>query len=217
MTDLIPKTMKAWIAVRAGQPKDILELKTNWPTPPPPKVGEFMIRVSYAALNPGDIKMMAVKIPCRRITTTPGMDFVGEVVQVGPPSIPSSSSAPPPPSDVRVGMIVAGTVPVMRKVWGGVGVLADYVVVPTHAVVEKPEELEECVAAGLFGVVGQTNVVLLRAADLSKDDRVLVNGASGGVGSILVQLLHGMGVHVTGICSAKNEALVRRLGAEEVR
>ena len=204
----VPKTMKAWIAVRAGQPKDVLELKTNWPTPTPPKTGEVMIRVSYAAINPGDLKMMAMKIPCKS-NTIPGMDFVGEVVQVGP-------SASKSPSDACVGMHVAGTVPMMN-IWRGLGVLAEYVVLAAHTVVEKPDGVEESVAAGLLGIAGQTNAVLLRAADLHKGDSVLVNGASGGVGSISIQLLRGMGVHVTAICSAKNEALVQRLGAEKVR
>ncbi|KAI0132629.1 zinc alcohol dehydrogenase [Xylariales sp. AK1849] len=199
--------MKAWIVIRAGPFQDVLELKTSWPTPTPPEVGQVMIRVSYAAINPGDIKLIAMKIPCRRYTIA-GMDFVGEVVQVGP-------SASTSPSDVRVGMTVAGTVPMM-SFWRGVGVLADYVVLPAHAVVEKPEGLAESVTAGLLGVAGQTSVALLRAANLHKGDKVLLNGASGGVGSILIQILREMGVHVTGICSAKNEAVVRRLGAEAV-
>ncbi|KAL7629440.1 zinc ion binding [Parahypoxylon ruwenzoriense] len=208
MIDL-PKTMKAWVAVRAGQPKDVLELKTNWPTPAPPKTGEVTIRVSYAALNPGDIKLMSMKVLCKK-NNIAGMDFVGEVVQVGPSASTSSSSL-----EMCVGMVVSSTVPMM-KVWSGIGVLADYVVLPAHAVVEKPEGLEESVAAGLLGIVGQTNVMLLRESNLHKGDRALVNGASGGVGSILIQVLREMGVRVTGICSTKNETPVRRLGAEEV-
>jgi NADPH:quinone reductase-like Zn-dependent oxidoreductase len=148
--------------------------------------------------------MIIKPIPFRK-TGIAGMDFVGEVIQVGP------SSA----SGVRVGMIVGGTVP-MINILRGVGSLAEYLVVPAHAVVEKPASLKEPVAAGLLGIVGQTSVVLLRAANLREGDRVLVNGASGGVGSVLIQMLRGMGAHVTGICSAKNEPLVRRLGAEEV-
>lgn len=201
----IPKTMKAWVVTRAGKPSDALELRTNWPTPAPPKAGEIMVRVSYAALNPGDIKM----IPMKKNAVI-GMDFVGEVVQVGPPAAAS-------PPTVRVGIIVAGTIPVMRAMWHGMGALAEYVVVPAHSVAEKPEGLEESVAAGLLGVVGQTSVVLSHASSVHRGDRVLVNGASGGVGSIIIQGLHGMGVRVTGVCSAKNEALVRALGAEEVR
>ncbi|KAI1661750.1 GroES-like protein [Daldinia decipiens] len=203
----IPKTMKAWVATRAGKPQDILEFKTDWPTPTPPKTGEIMVRVSYAALNPAEIKIMAMAVPCK-VNTVAGMDFVGEVVQVGP-------TTPKSPSDVRVGMIVGGTVPLMNM-WHGAGALSDYLVVPAHAVAEKPKDLDESVAAGLLGIAGQTNAVIVRAANLHEGDKVLINGASGGVGCISIQVLRGMGVHVTAICSAKNEAFVRRLGAEEV-
>ncbi|KAI1384352.1 zinc alcohol dehydrogenase [Hypoxylon trugodes] len=203
----IPKTMKAWVATRAGVYKDVLELKANWPTPPLPKAGEIMIRVSYVALNPGDIKLMALRIPCKQ-DTIPGMDFVGEVVQVGPSASKSNL-------DMDIGMVVAGTVPV-ANILCGTGVLAEYAVFPAHMAVMKPVTLDESVAPGILGVAGQTTAVLLRAADLKKGERVLVNGASGGVGSILLQALRGMSVHVTGVCSAKNEAFVRRLGAEEV-
>jgi NADPH:quinone reductase-like Zn-dependent oxidoreductase len=204
----IPPAMKAWIAVRPGQPKDALELRTDWPTPPPPKLGELMIKISYAALNPGDLRLMSWKIPFKWKLVT-GMDFVGEVVQVGALTPTSTSNA-------RCGMIVAGTVP-LSYMWHGVGTLAEYIVLPAQAVVEKPGDLEEAVAAGLFGIAGQTCAVSLRHANLCKGDRVLVNGASGGVGSLLIQPLCAMGVHVTAVCSKKNEALVRMLGAEEVR
>ncbi|KAF3064609.1 Zinc-type alcohol dehydrogenase-like protein C16A3.02c [Daldinia childiae] len=203
----IPKTMKAWIVTRTGKLPGILELKTNWPTPTPPKTGEIMIRVSYAALNPGEIKVMAMAAPCR-VNTIAGMDFVGEVIQIGP-------TTPKSHSDVRVGMIVGGTVPLMNM-WRGAGALSEYLVLPAHTVVEKPKGLDESVAAGLLGIAGQTNAVIMRAANLHQGDKVLINGASGGVGCISIQVLRGMGVHVTAICSAKNEAFVRRLGAEEV-
>ncbi|KAI3335517.1 zinc alcohol dehydrogenase [Ustulina deusta] len=203
----IPQTMKAWIAFGTGKLQDVLALKTDWPTPTPPKAGEIMIRVSYVTINPGDPKMIAHAIPFRK-TAIAGMDFVGEVIQVGP----SSRTSVP---DLRLGMIVAGTVP-MSNILGGVGSLAKYLVVPGHAVAEKPNGLQEGVAAGLLGIVGQTSIVLLRAANLQKGDKVLLNGASGGVGCVLTQMLRGMDVHVTGICSSKNEPLVRRLGAQEV-
>ncbi|KAH8657699.1 chaperonin 10-like protein [Xylariales sp. PMI_506] len=205
MADL-PRTMKAWVAVRAGEPKDVLELRTDWPTPAPPRDGEVMVKVSYAALNPGDLKNMATKLPWKG-ETVPGMDFVGRVVQVGPSSSASSLK-------LRVGAVVAGTTS-LRSILRGAGVLADYVVVLADLVVEKPEHLIESIAAGLLGVAGQTTATLLSAAGLHEGDRALVNGASGGVGSILTQVLHGMGVHVTAICSAKNVALVQRLGVDE--
>lgn len=204
----LPKTMKAWRFSRTGKMKEVLKLKTDAPLPPVPKAGEVMIRVSYVAINPADYKLMEIWIPFR-YPATPSIDFVGEIVQTGSPTSNS-------PTDVRIGMTVAGSVPTML-ILRGVGVLAEYIVLPAHAVVEKPRGLEEAVAAGLLGVAGQTSVRVLQSAVLHEGDRVLLNGASGGVGTVLTQVLCGMGIRVTGICSARNEALVRRLGAEEVR
>ncbi|KAH8881818.1 NAD(P)-binding protein [Thozetella sp. PMI_491] len=198
--------MKAWVALRAGEPKDVLELKTGYPTPAAPRAGEIIVRVSYVALNPGDLHMIRMKIPWKG-QTVPGMDFIGEVIQVGPPSAKLSQ--------IRVGATVTGTTS-MANVFRGVGVLAEYVLVAADLVVEKPDGLDEPVAAGLFGVAGQTSMVMLHAGGLKDGDHALINGASGGVGSILLQLLCASGVRVTAICSAKNEALVRKLGAEEV-
>ncbi|EXJ77778.1 hypothetical protein A1O3_10007 [Capronia epimyces CBS 606.96] len=206
MTNL-PKTMKAWTVTRVGKPRDVLQLKTDSPTPPPPKAGEVMIRVSYVAINPADYKLMEFRIPFKN-PAIPAIDFVGDIVQVGPATSNSSTN-------VRVGMTVAGSTPT-TYILRGMGVLAEYVVLPAHAVVEKPQALDEAVAAGLFGVAGQTGARVLSAAGLHKGDRVLLNGASGGVGCILIQVLCGMGVRVTGVCSARNEARVRSLGAEEV-
>ncbi|KAI0469094.1 GroES-like protein [Xylaria cf. heliscus] len=127
----VPQTMKAWVAFGAGHVKDVLKLKADWPTPSPPKAGEIMIRVSHVAINPGDAKMIAKPIPFRK-SAIAGMDFAGEVIQVGP-------STP----DMRLGMIVAGTIPLVN-ILRGVGSLAEYLVVPAHAVAETTNGLDEC-------------------------------------------------------------------------
>jgi NADPH:quinone reductase-like Zn-dependent oxidoreductase len=204
----VPKTMKAWIATRTGDPGRVLELKTNWPTPAPPKGNDIMIKVSFASLNPLDLQVMAMWLPWKWYAV-PAVDFTGEVVQAGP-SVASSSP------HVRVGMTVCGMLGAMH-IFRGFGTLAEYVVLPASMVAEMPMEFKPGPAAGLMGVAGQTAVILLRRAALSEGQRALVNGASGGVGSLMVQVLQANGVHVTGICSGKNEAMVRRLGASEVQ
>lgn len=200
----LPKSMKTWIATRVGEPKDVLELKTDWPTPASPTGANVMIKMSHAALNPLDLVIMGMRNPFKR-NACPAVDFCGEIIQAGP-SVPSG---------VRIGMIVCGTVPTM-SIFSGVGILAEYVVLPANAVAEKPAGLDGGDAAGVMGVAGQTSVILMRAAALEGGERVLVNGASGGVGVILLQALRAKGVHVTGICSGKNETFVRGLGAGEV-
>ncbi|CAM1507955.1 Fc.00g048030.m01.CDS01 [Cosmosporella sp. VM-42] len=206
-TASIPSSMKAWIVVQSGKPKDALQLKTTWPTPAPPKGGDIMIKVSHASLNPLDLVVMGWPTFFKK-SAVPAVDFTGEIIQVGP----TASSATP---DLSVGMTVCGTIPTMQ-ILRGFGTLSDYIVLPAHAVAEKPPSLEAGDAAALMGVAGQTTAILIHAADVAEGDRVLVNGASGGVGCFVVQVLRAKGVHVTAICSGRNEAMVRRLGAEEV-
>ncbi|CAI6061898.1 unnamed protein product [Clonostachys chloroleuca] len=205
MTEL-PKTMIAWIITRAGKPADVLKLKTSWPMPPPPKAGEVLVRVSYAALNPGDIKMMAIMIPWKGKAIA-GYDYAGEVIQLG-------SSARTSNPNIRVGTIVAGTLP-LSYLLTGYGTLAEYVILPIDQIVEVPAGISESVAAGIMGIAGQTAASIVAAADLRQGDKVLVNGASGGVGSILIQALHGMGIQIMSVCSARNLDLVLRLGGGE--
>ena len=59
--------------------------------------------------------------------------------------------------------------------------------------------------------------LMMGAAKVQRGERVLVNGASGGIGSLLLQVLKASGALTTAVCSGENEAWVRRLGADEVR
>ncbi|KPM36726.1 hypothetical protein AK830_g9852 [Neonectria ditissima] len=203
---LTPSSMKAWVIVQSGEPKHALTLKT-WPTPAPPRGSDILVKVSHAAINPLDLILMRVPTAIRR-NAIPAVDFSGDIIQIGP----SVSSSKP---DIRVGMTVCGTVATMQ-IFRGFGTLCEYIVVPANAVAEKPASLDAGEAAALMGVAGQTTAIMVEAANVTKGDRVLVNGASGGVGCFVVQVLRAKGVHVTAICSGKNEAMVRRLGAEEV-
>lgn len=82
-------------------------------------------------------------------------------------------------------------------------------------IVHKPANLSFEEAAALpFGAT--TAIDFLRRAKLKAGERVLVNGASGGVGTALVQIAKHQGAHVTGVCSAANAELVRSLGADQV-
>jgi NADPH:quinone reductase-like Zn-dependent oxidoreductase len=209
MTGNLPKTMKAWVFSRPGKPTDVLSLKKAWPMPAAPKSGEIMVKVSYASINPVDNAFMGMNIPFRG-NAIPGMDFVGEVIQVGRPSTSTSVHWIP-----TVGTTVAGCIPVMSALRGA-GTLAEYVTVSAQAVAQKPNEMDESLAAGLMGIAGQTSATILRHARLGEGDKVLINGASGGVGTILVHVLSAMGIHVTGICSGRNAAIVQSLGAGAV-
>jgi NADPH:quinone reductase-like Zn-dependent oxidoreductase len=96
------------------------------------------------------------------------------------------------------------------------GCHAEYRCMPADgAVARKPPDLSFGEAAALsFG--GTTALDFFRRGGLQSGERVLVNGASGGVGTAAVQLARYFGARVTGVCSAANAALVRSLGAEQV-
>lgn len=98
----------------------------------------------------------------------------------------------------------------------GLGCHAEYRCVPANgAVALKPSNLSfEQAAALSFG--GATMLDYFRRGELRSGERVLVNGASGTVGSAAVQLARHFGAHVTGVCSTANLELVRSIGADEV-
>lgn len=96
------------------------------------------------------------------------------------------------------------------------GAFAEYVCAPADAVEPKPANLtfEQAAAVPLAG-----NTALMGLRDLGRlrpGQRVLVNGASGGVGTFAVQIAKALGAEVTGVCGTRNTELVRSLGADHV-
>jgi NADPH:quinone reductase-like Zn-dependent oxidoreductase len=126
-----------------------------------------------------------------------GTDFAGEVEDVG--SAVTSFS----PGD---------------EVFGArTGAFAEYVTVRVdRAIVRKPEGLtfEEAAAVPIAGITALQG--LRDKGELVEGGRVLVNGASGGVGTFAVQIARALGGEVTGVCSTRNLELVRSLGADHV-
>jgi NADPH:quinone reductase-like Zn-dependent oxidoreductase len=131
------------------------------------------------------------------------------------------------PKDRRIGVDFAGTVEAVgsrvtrfkpgEEVFGGAtGALGEYVCVRERRAAAKPARLgfEEAAALPIAGV---TALQALRdAGKLQPGQEVLINGASGGVGTYAVQIAKVLGATVTGVCSTRNVALVRSLGAERV-
>ncbi|KAK3322961.1 zinc alcohol dehydrogenase [Apodospora peruviana] len=200
--------MKAWVVVRnSTSPKDALQLKTDLPVPAPVMTGNnILVKVSHAALNPADMHFMNVLptwLPFRR-TATPGLDFAGEVVATGPAA----------GDEFKVGAQVAAAMGTIHVTFGK-GALAEYVVVPADMVSLKPEAMTLGQAVGVCGVAGQTAAIMVAAADIKPNQKVMINGASGGVGSVLLQVVKAKGAVVYAVCSASNAAMVKRLGADE--
>ncbi|KAK4233376.1 hypothetical protein C8A03DRAFT_19546 [Achaetomium macrosporum] len=215
--------MKSWTATSFGRPRQSLTLIQSLPIPTLPPGAKhsrlLLIKVSHVSLNPADLVLMSSLppwLPFRR-NPVPGQDFAGKVLAVGD-AVPCS---------VKVGDRVAGATGLREAFWGQ-GALAEYLLVDCGLVAKVPqrEGWGAREAVGVMGIAGQTAAAMaLRVVGggtndetegMMKGRRVLVNGASGGVGSVLVQICKGLGAEVYGVCSGVNEGLVRRLGADEV-
>jgi NADPH:quinone reductase-like Zn-dependent oxidoreductase len=166
---------------------------------------EILVKVHAAAVNPLDWHYMRGEPYVMRLSSgigTPtewriGADFSGTVEAVGP--------------DVRrfkTGDAVFGA----RS-----GALAEYVAVrESRAVVHKPENVSFEQAAAM-PIAALTALQGLRDhGHLKSGQKVLINGASGGVGTFAVQIAKALGAQVTGVCSTRNVDLVRSLGADHV-
>jgi NADPH:quinone reductase-like Zn-dependent oxidoreductase len=194
--------MKGWIQTRYGD-AGILQLREDIATPTP-KDDEVLVRVHAAGLNAADVHLMTGWPYLTRLATglrkprqpVLGTDFAGIVEEVGDGI-----------DHVQVGDAVMGEV--LR------GSLAEYVSVPGKAVTRQPASASHAEAAALpMGAF--TALQAIRDAAVQRGDRVLINGASGGVGVYAVQLAAALGAKVTAVCSGRNAELVRSLGALDV-
>ncbi|WP_176693107.1 nuclear transport factor 2 family protein [Arenimonas terrae] len=192
----VPTQMRAAIAPRAGGP-EVLELRTV--ATPAPGPDEVLVRVHYASVNPVDWKLQergALPYPA-----IPGGDFSGEVVAAGDRV-----------QAYACGARVAG----IADARGRGGSYAEYVVVPSEAIVLKPEAYSMAEAAAYPTVAIAAWRYLIASADLQPGERVLVHGGAGGVGSMLVQMAKARGAIVIATASARNHDYLRGLGADQV-
>lgn len=201
--------MHAWLRRRRGPARTSLELATSYPTPSLPSASsaEVLIRVSHVALQFSSNTLFNVLpvIPFMA-PSIPELEFTGTVVAAG-----SAAS-----SDVReVGKLVLAYRNVPEMVVFGRGALAEYVRVPSSQAARLPEGSDVVGMAGVLGS-GSTALKMARTAGVKEGHRVLVNGASGSVGKVLVQVCKMRGAKVVGVASGGNEEMVRGLGADEV-
>jgi NADPH:quinone reductase-like Zn-dependent oxidoreductase len=130
------------------------------------------------------------------------------------------------PRDTRLGRDVAGQVEAVGKnitqfkpgdeVFGiSRGALAEYACTPERALVMKPPNISFEQAASL-PLAGLTALQGLREGKIQPGQKVLVNGATGGVGTFAVQIAKSLGAEVTAVCSTRNLDLVRSIGADHV-
>jgi len=172
---------------------------------PVPAVGpkQVLVKVAAAALNPIDYKICEGKLPLGKLPLYTCFDFAGEVVEAGAES------------GFTKGQDVYGDVSNNSAKDPIGGSLSEYILVPGDKISAKPQGMSASDAASM-SLVGQTVLDCLASAQAPVGARVVILGASGGVGTSAVQICKARGYHVIGVCSAKNHSLVKSLGADEV-
>lgn len=205
----VPPTMRAWVRRRRGPASDALELVTDYPTPEVPTGSspDVLIRVSHVSLQFSSEAIMKI-LPILPFTSPwiPEIEFSGVVVAAG-------GGAPTDMRDPGSHVIAFQNIP--SAVIMGHGVLAEYVRLPGSQVAQIDGGIGMASASGIIGA-GSTALKMIRTAGVREGHTVLVNGASGSVGSVLVQLCKVRGAKVVGVASGGNEPMVRGLGADEV-
>jgi NADPH:quinone reductase-like Zn-dependent oxidoreductase len=199
--------MKAIICTKYGSP-DVLQLQEV--AKPDPKDDEVLIKIHAASINSRDWRMMRAKPffirlmpgcflqPKNKIL---GADVAGRVEAVG------RSVRQFKPGDDVFGYLPSAT---------GRGTFAEYVCANENAITLKPVNLtfEQAAAVPLAAM---TALQALRDnGNLQPGQKVLINGASGGVGTFAVQIARAFGAKVTAVCSTRNLEMVRSLGADHI-
>ena len=197
--------MKAFIYERYGPPERLRMAEVDTPAP---STDTVLVKVLAASANAADWHMLRGKPLFSRATLgllrpkhqILGVDIAGRVEAVG-----SGVTRFQPGDEVYANLLDHG--------YGG---FAEYVAVPADVVALKPANLsfEEAAAVPMAGVTALQG--LRRHGELRPAQQVLINGATGGVGTFAVQLAKAAGAEVTGVTSTPNLELVRSLGADHV-
>ena len=219
--------MKAAVVGRYGPPRTV---RIEQVPDPEPRADEVLVRVRATAVTAGDARIRAARFPRgfgilgrlglglrgpRRPVL--GAVFSGTVERLGSAVGAASTGVASTGAAAEkgaAGMALSVGDEVAGMTGARMGAHAELLVVPAARLVPKPAAVSHAdAAAALFG--GTTAVHFLRdRAGLGAGQRVLVNGASGSVGSAAVQLARQLGAQVTAITSDRNRRLVASLGAE---
>ena len=203
---LISNKIKAVVQTKYGSP-DVLHLKEI--DKPIPEDNQVLVKVYASSVNASDwhlmrgtpflLRLMFGGIAKPEIKIL-GADVAGRVMAVG--------------RDVQQfqpGDNVFGDLSEC-----GFGAFADYVCVSTDALVIKPDTISFETAAAVPSAAVTALQALRDAGQLQAGQTVLINGASGGVGSMAVQIANAFGAEVTGVCSTEKIEMVRSQGAAHI-
>lgn len=201
--------MKAIICTKYGPP-EVLQA-VNIPTPSP-KDNEILVETYATTVTAGDCVVRSFNMPkgfkllgrlaigfSKPRNQILGAELSGKIIELG--------------KNVRKFNIGDDVIVYRNKKYGG---YAEFCCIAEDEIIQlKPKELTyEQAAAVPFGAI--TALHFLKKAGIEKDMKVLINGASGSVGTYAVQIAHFFGAEVTGVCSSQNVGLVQSLGAKKI-
>ena len=197
--------MRAYAIDRRGT---ISDLRVRDFPKPVPAANELLVSVRAAALNPADLKVLAGRdgggfLHAANFPFVLGFDFSGVVESIG-------ASA----TGFAAGDEVFGFLPYARSTRSGA--YAEYLTVSADAVGKKPKGLSHEEAASSATAAVTALCALREKGRLAAGQTVLINGASGGVGSFAVQIARNLGANVLAIASAAKADAVKSLGASQV-
>ncbi|MFP4468340.1 MAG: NAD(P)-dependent alcohol dehydrogenase [Bacteroidales bacterium] len=190
--------MKALRIHQFGGPEQLLEEEVSMPLP---ERGEVLVRVNAAGVNPVDFKLRNGSLKLftgKKFPRTLGFDIAGVVER-------ADKSSPFKPGDRVFAMIP----------FKGGG-YAEFVCVKSELLCPIPGEID-MIEAAATPLAALTALQAFRKKEyLHEGHKVLINGASGGVGSFAVQIAKALGAHVTAVASSKNLDFLKKIGADEV-
>jgi NADPH:quinone reductase-like Zn-dependent oxidoreductase len=197
--------MKAIVYTEYGPP-DVLHLEDV--EKPTPKDNEVLVKVHAASVNAADWHLLSADIFLVRLMTgllKPKYKILGAAVAGRVEEVGRNVKEFQPGDEVFGDLSGCG--------WGG---FAEYVSAPESAVVLKPASVtfEEAAAVPVAAVTALQG--LRDKGQIQPGQKVLINGASGGVGTFAVQIAQSFGAEVTAVCSTKNVDMARSIGADQV-
>ncbi|KAF8162897.1 hypothetical protein B0H34DRAFT_299328 [Crassisporium funariophilum] len=202
MSDNIPDVQKAWINVGRGSPAQALVLKSDWPVPKQLGVGEVLVKVQAAALNPVGWKFF--KILPNFIAARPRVaefDLSGVVVDANGTRFSNGDH-------------VYGWIPTSQLLTSNQGALAEYTRVHEDCIVNRPPNVTPIEASGLTLAGMTAYTAIMKKIDIHRGQRILINGGSSAVGAYAIQLAKIKGATVTATASTNKQDFVYKMGAE---
>ena len=185
---------------------EVIEINQSTPDPTLSS-GKVLVTIKAAGVNPADWKIREGELQqlvSLQFPSTLGMDFSGVIKQVG-----EGASA----SDFKQGDEIYGQAGVIN---GGSGAFAEMALANAKSIAHKPKSLSYVEAAALPLVGVSAWKALAENIGLSKDQKILIHGGAGGIGSIAIQLAKNLGGYVATTVSTNNKQFVQELGADIV-